>query len=291
MTISYVAGFDISDSNFELQIGSAGETTIIIKYTGSGESDTYYLDDYDANASSLYCHVDIHSMETRDGETPLSSTWADASLASLLSQALNAGATGEGWAGVFLVSYVYSTCKYIISYSAADIALAVANAETGRILGYNTGVHSGSQSHVSDNTCKYAIAATLGNISRVSDEYEPSGGFSLAISDGGYPIAMSRTTPIVYFDWHQEFESREKTFIRRAASTAPWTYQHLFEHCRTIYPLVVCSQDNPLYSGYYPVVYLRGENAHFKPERDMQDYDGHWHIPFRSFLYGWTPYV
>lgn len=286
MGVAYVAGFDISDSDFYFEIGTSGETTIVIRGSGSGGSHTYYLDDYDANASDYYCHVDIHDMETHNGDTPLSSTWADDSLASLIQQALNAGISGEGWAGSFTVTFSVTTCKYTITYSEANTSLVMGNAETCLILGYSAGVHSGSASHTSDNTCKYAVLSSLDNISNVSDEYEAQEVGSLAISDGGTPFGMARSVPIISLDWKQPYNTHEITHTRKAVSTTLWTFQDLFEHCRTVYPLVACTED--LYTSYYPVCYLREDGANFRPERAIPDYDGYWHIPFRTFFYGWV---
>ena len=64
----------------------------------------------------------------------------------------------------------------------------------------------------------------------------------------------------------------------------PWTWEHLFEHCRTVYPIKVVDSDN-----YDDVeVFLRPEGAVFNPEAQTPDYDAQWHIPLQTVLAGRT---
>lgn len=289
MSILYTAGWDMTAVDFELTFISAGQTTFTIKHTGSGESNTYYLTDYDSNSADLYSHLEFRWMDMNHDrtESPLLSDYADDPLADILEEALNAAASAESWGGTFTVTFSTTTGKYTISHSALSFAIGGAG-EALNVLGYVV-ASSTAASHTSIVVSAYAVLSTLDNVSRVSDEYEQPGVASFAVSDGGQPIGMARSVPIINMDWHQPFETHANTHKRKAlyedGYLMPWTFQHFFEHCRTVYPFVVYTQD--FWTGFYPVFHLREDGAHFMPERAIPDYDGYWHIPFRAYLYGW----
>lgn len=289
MSVIYATGFDITDipyttTEFQLTLSSSGETTFYVTYSTTG-THYYPLSDQDANGSSLYGHIDIEAAYLRPYSTdrPYSGVYADDGLDDILEDALNAGNTAESWGGAFTVSFSATTGKYTISHSTLDFTM-VFTVNSSRILGFSE-TQSGSDSYTSDRIPYFCIAPQLGHLSTVSDEYDMFAGNSLAISDGGYSVGMSRTVPLSGFDWVQQFEPKERVFTRHSSAEEYWKYQMLWDYCGTVYPIVVCNDE--IRTGYYPVCVLTEKGSQFRPRRDHPDYDGHWHIPFNTYLAGW----
>jgi len=293
MAINYSTVFDISEligSGIIAWFDSTPDGDIYIDLYHTGYPYYYALDDYETNSSYLYHFVDMTAVQDYQGDVPYdTSEYASASFPALLQTTINAATTARGWSNPIIVTWDPVTAKFTFSCASAGFrvlfegtAVAIRN-----LLGFaqnNEGVASASIT--STQPCTYNVVSDINGMSKVSDEYEPSGIASLAISDGGKHFGMSRTKSPIYHDWEQRFEPIEKVFKRNSVDPLPWSYQHLFEQCRTVYPFTVCTEQYR--TGYYPVYFFREDGAHFKPMRDHPDYDGHWHIPFRTSLAGWV---
>lgn len=279
---------NVYGAEFHLTLGSSGKSSFSVYHSTSG-SDRYLLTSEDANQSNIYNHLDLHSMTDHGYGTPLSAIYPDDTFGNLLEDALNTGASDKGWGDTFTVTFSTTTFKYTISCTSTFGATGLT--PSLQLLGFNA-VLSGSDSYTSTYVPVFITSSDHDHMSNVSDEYESNGVGSLAISDGGRPLGIARTKSINFMDWMQQFEPISSTFTRKGTYSKsashlemPWTFQSLFEHCRSVYPFVVYNED--YWSGHYPVFLLRDDGANFKPQRAIPDYDGYWHIPFRTYLYGW----
>jgi hypothetical protein len=294
MSLLYTAGWDFSKwstfSTMDYLVGmylNNESKFIIAGFETIDDPPEYYRSilDYDTNASYKYSHLDIHDAINHNGDQLLLTEWADDGFANILQETLAAAAVAAGANYSPTVSFSPTTGKYTLGYAGGFWLLFDSGSGVKELMGFSGNKNNGLTSYTSDYVSKYCVFASQDHLSKVSDEYEPKNVASQAISDGGYSIGMARTKTLIYMDWTQTFETHEKTMARKAETANPWTFQHLYEHCRTIYPFVVYTPD--YYDGHYPLCLLREDGCQFKPERDHPDYDGHWHIPFKTYLYGW----
>ena len=249
MTTRYLAGFDLSD---------VGAWTLTVDDNGGGSPTEYDEDDL---SSTLAAHIAI------------ASTPAYSSLTSMLNTALSSEPVS--------VSFSTATYRYTITYtgggSGFDLTFSQAAADS---MGFSTLVHTNQTSITSDQVPYYLIETQVDGRSAYSRDFEPDGIASQAISDDGTSIfGLARTASPKFLDWRQQFETLESTF-KAEATTVPWTWEHFFEHARTVHPIQVVD-------GYDDMeCWLRADGATFRPEPQTPDYDSQWHIPFRVVLIG-----
>jgi hypothetical protein len=179
----------------------------------------------------------------------------------------------------FTVTWSSTTYLYTIS-RATNFTLAFSSASDLRLraaLGF-TGNKSGANSYTSDVRPYYIIvpqeAARSASLPFV---YEPDGIVEEAVSDGGTPYGVARMTDELLADWTHTFETKASTYTRYAASSAPWTWQDFFRHCRGQRPFAV--YESALYNAVYK---LRADGASFVPQPAEADYDAWWTIPIRA---------
>lgn len=247
------------------QISSIGTATI--GWTDNSGSYTASI------TTGTFAHVDLQSfMGTANYDD----------FATTLQVAMDASASPR----TFTVSYNTSSMAYTITPNAGTILLtASTNAVMANILGYNS-LPSGSGASTSSQIVPYYVIDTeVDGQSSVSDDYEPDGIAFDGEMDDGSSTGLSRTEAPTYFDWMQMMEPKASVFTRNAASTAPWTYQDLWQHARNVEPIYYApdTAPSPTTAACFK---LRADGASWKPQRVTADYDGQWNIPFRCRLVG-----
>lgn len=285
-TCFYFAGFDVSLLTLgTMTIATAGESNAVVTLNGiTGTAG-------DSSTSSLYSHT--IGLSTIVGDDPDATArfqnWNANSFDTDLQTAMRAAATTASWAtpNGLSASYDSGTGLYTLGYT-TTFSLTFSVAAGRNLLGYS-GTQSGGSSYLSDQTPTYVVAPTLTNgVSEPTSNYEPGNIASRATADDGTGYGISRTTSPLYRDWIQQYETRAKTLRLDVASTHPWSFQHLFEHCRTVYPVIVI---NGGFNDAFPYLagYLREDGVQFKPERATPGNDLQWHIPFKIHVEGHDP--
>lgn len=203
---------------------------------------------------------------------------------SALQTAMNATASARTFTvALSTASFGY---QYTITPDAGTIVITNStNTVAKNVLGFNS-LPTGAAASISSQICPYyVIVPSVAARTSVSDDYEPGDLAYDAEADDGSSYGISRTSAPTYHDWKQCFESKAKTFIRSASTSVPWTYQHMFRHCRNVEPILVTDADGGATSDDM-VVKLRAEGAVWHPERNEADYDGEWHVPFMTRVLG-----
>jgi hypothetical protein len=173
-----------------------------------------------------------------------------------------------------LVSVAYTT-TFSLTWSSA----------TGRALCGFSADQSGASSYTGTVVPTYVIKPTLDAVSLPTPNFEPDNIAAHAVADDGSGFGTERYVSPIYRDWVQQFEVKAKTQRLFAASTHPWTLQHLFEHCRGRWPFLVISgfgsdsSSNEAFS-------LRTEGTSWKPDRASFMDDAQFHVPFKTVVEG-----
>lgn len=248
MTCRYFPGVDLS---------LLDTWSVTVTYPSGGSQTVITEADF---SSPKVCHIDLNATIGTHND-----------LAGLLETELKAIHTG------FSCSFNELALTYSISHSTTNFDISFSTAAQ-RTLGFTAG-STNVASVTSTVRPYYVVDAAHAGRSSYSDRYEPDDVASLAISDSGEVfVGMARTASPAFVDWRQQFETREATFKHVATTAVPWTWQHLFEHTRTVHPLLVKD-------GYDDSVYhLRPDGSSFKPEPQTPDYDDQWHLSFRTVL-------
>ena len=216
--------------------------------------------------------------------------------ATFINHLITAMSASGALAGTYsLTSFNGLTGKYTIAVSGAGTGWRLGAASSdmaGKILGMNE-AGSYSTSKTSDNAAWFWCAAESGGISNVSDDYEAGDIAYDAETDDGAATGIAWSKPPIYYDFAVQMETAAKTLKRSAASTTPFTYQHLWEHVRNVHPFLVVLGGTYSKSGNNPQItsatklgvhQLRAEGASWRPERVSPDYDDLWNVPFRTRL-------
>lgn len=251
MSLYIEAGYDLEDlGGFQVDVvesGPAGSS-----YSISFAAGKHFLRTSAAAASGYYASkvTDFTSLLAR------------------LEAELN-GATGNG---TYTVSFDTSSQRVSIVHDGGggDItAVAFTPATNGGLIGL-TGTVSGGLSHELQRTPDYWISGAIGYWAENTDEYEDDEDVALdLIAFDGTPSGMERDGVPVHLDQVVPLEPRAMVYSRHAAASAPWTWQHLFRHCRNTKPLAI---DDGAETTFYR---LRAEGAAFKPRAITRDYEAY----------------
>ena len=295
----YYAGFDLSELTLGTITVNDGSNNAVVNLA-TGVTGT----DQDSVTSTLFFHYMFSDGGTfqvnpenvlGDGTAAnaVLRKWANAAYCDRLENALQAAAVlaGFGDAMNLFVSCARTTGLYTITYS-GNITVTFSS-DAGRLfLGFDDGTHTGAASYTSDYVPQYVLAPTCDGASSpgVGDamNYEPGGLASQAVSDTGRSSGISRSVSPTYRDWVQQFETKTKTFrlsadTTTATATHPWTFQDLFEHCRTTFPFVVVGGFN---ESYDEVFRLTAAGSSFVPERASPGNDSQFHLSFNTLVEG-----
>jgi hypothetical protein len=251
MALYYLAGFDTNDiGTMSVVVGGA---------VGSGTATV---------TAGTYCHRSITNVSA-------TSTYSD--FATEVDDALTSVA------GAWTVTYNATTHAYTIE--AGGTAFTLTWTGTGgtnlrRALGFSGNVGS-TTSATSDVRPYYVMVPAIAGRSEFTDVYEPDEDVvEEATADDDTPFAIAKergaiASQIMWNDWVQSMETKAATLASAAASSAPWTWQHFFQHCRGKEPFLVVDGSSET------VHKLRAQGAAFNAtvrSRVATDYDGLWNL-------------
>lgn len=243
MALYYASGVDTAD---------VGTFAVVVGGVASGTATV---------TAGTYCHISINSVAS--GYT---------ALAAAVQTALQVVSGG------FSCSFSTSTYAYTISHASSFTLTFSGDAGTNlrRALGFSGNVAS-TTSATSDVRPYYLMVPAIAGRTEFSDVYEPDDLAEEAVSDGGDAFIIAKDTTELWCDWVQQMESKAATLSRSAASSAPWTWEHFFKHCRGKEPfLVVDGSASNVYQ-------LRADGAGFNSRvrsRVVSDFDDLWSLRF-----------
>jgi len=153
---------------------------------------------------------------------------------------------------------------------------------------------SGATTYTSNVRPYFLILPAVTGRSNMSDVYEEEGGVSEAVADDGTAYHVAKDGLAIYSDWTQMGETNTAptthtddgtpVFKRSATTEIPWTYQHAWEHSRTLgaAPFLVVDSG----TAESAVHRFRSDGSSLKPTRfGGQDIDL-WNVPFKTRLLG-----
>ena len=199
------------------------------------------------------------------------------------------------WPSGTTVTFDPVTLRYTISRT-ATFTINFTGAQGSffrRALGFRFSSYSGASSYTSDARPWYVIRALLPSGADDTGIYEADGRVwgGETESGGWYGIAPRRIAR--WREWTVRAESRvapsDASWVANPGvagagvyadtTRIPWTWRHLFQHCRAHMPIGNANAGTTALSEVYVI---RPEGAHFKPSRTFDAYDGAWDIPFRA---------
>lgn len=181
----------------------------------------------------------------------------------------------------YKVLWSATTGRYTFSWASHPHTLVWTSASARALFGFSADSTTPATSHVSDVIPTYVLVPRYSLVSDPSPFYEPNGIVSLANADNGESYGLARTESPQYVDFEQRFEPPWLVNRPDAEASAPWTLQHLFEHCRTVFPFAIWgggfSEDDP----NPRVMMLRPDGARFRTVRASVANGLQLHVPFR----------
>ena len=259
MTLFFEAGWEWGTGVAGISVDEGGGSVVV---------------DVVASGTQTFCHTDI-SANIATGE------YVD--LATALQDALNASGS---LSDTYTVTYNdnVSPPTYTIS-STGTFSYILTGSLLRAAIGFSSETGSTAASHSSDMQCKYLIEGYVGGASNVTDEYEPDGITETAVSEDGTPYSISVSTAATYYDIRVPMEPLANIFTREAdsdttASGTHWVWQDFFAHVRGHHPFTICDDT------YRRTCVLRGDSTHFRPVREVPDWDGAWNVDLKTHQLG-----
>lgn len=246
MTLFYVAGFQVATS-----------TSMTCTIAGSGVT----------VADGLYSHTGFDN-----GVDPLARQFTAFDAAVQAAAPVGTAVAFDLTTGLYTISRAGAFTMTFSSGTDSDVRLAHA-------LGFTPGgSYTGATSYTSDKRPYYLMGATEPARSQALPfVYEADDVVEEAVSDDGEAYGVAKDTHELLSDWTQPMEPKASTFTTAAASSAPWTWQDFFKHCRMTYPFLI----NEGYDGASTGVYqLRADGARFKAMPVVSDWDSLYNIKF-----------
>ena len=285
----YTAAFDAVEANARygfgtLTVATAGETDVVLTLSSITSAD----DDGTAGATTFWVWEDasLHCVDHSPYEQTRYSHFSRKTWAEAIESALQTAATAAGWAAK-IPAVDFSTTTGFYTFSVATVTSAWSwSTANGRALFGFTANSSTASTHTSTVTPLFIINPTLDSVSDPTTSYEPRSIGNRVVGDTGEGFGNARYVSPLYRDWVQQFETKAKSLRLHAASTHPWTFQDLHEHCRGVYPFIV-------YDGGFedattdPIVFaFREEGIPFAPERATPGNDAQFHHAFKCIVDG-----
>lgn len=204
-----------------------------------------------------------------------------------LQKALRDEATAESWTNASSITVTHSTTTgfYTISIAAAayNVALAFSLTVGRQLLSFASLTSASASSHTGTIVPSYAISATLPSVSMDTPNYEPRGIANHVETDLGTGGGTSRSVSPLYRRFRQEYETKEKTRREFAASTHPWTFQHMREWCRGQYAFMIIDGFG---AGTNEVFSFRTDSTSFDSQRHGEGNDAQYWIDFDCVVEG-----
>lgn len=283
----YLPAFDVSKLALgTMTLATSGKPNVVIDLTalaytaGDGSGNSPVLFHYDAAADFGFVSQDKAAVPRR----------RDLALHAfdlVLETAIITGMVAQSWVTPILhtsYSFDITTGHYTISYNIANLSVTWSTTLGRQLCGFAANL-SGAQAYTGTITPYFAIAPTLLATSDNTPNYEPTGIASDCVADDGSGYGISREVAPTYRDWVQQYEIKAKSIRAAAVSTHPYSFQALFEDCRTQYPIIV-------YNGFGDTIReaftLRAEGAQWSAEqfRAGRAIDFAFHIPFKTRVEG-----
>ena len=240
MTLRFDVGFDV-EAFGSLKISNDGGDNAVI-------------------TTGKWCHLDISSL-------------FEAGVYDDIAGQFTARFLSEGIDGFVTYSTITNRYRIHSNGTALDIECGADEADAeharaGQVLGFSTspGVIAIGATATGDVAPFFMIDADMGGASDDSDEYE-GGQSEDAESEDGTSYGTAPTTAPKYRDFTVPFEPRAACYKRDAVASAPWTWQHFYEHTRVVHPFAV-SDDY----GDVTVCKHRAGSDRFKPRRVSRDW-------------------
>lgn len=187
--------------------------------------------------------------------------------------------------GPYTVSYSSTTHLYTISRATTftlDFSGGASDTRLAHALGFTATSHTGANSYSSDVRPYYVMVPTeAARSAQLPFIYEPPDIVEEDTSDDGTPYAVAKNTSELWADWTQPMEAKAACFDNSAASSAPWTWQAMFKHCRGQFPVAV--YESALFNAVHK---LRADGASFKAIPVTSDLDTLYSIKFLTRYIG-----
>jgi hypothetical protein len=281
-----------------LTLRCPGETNIVIDIAA------LFANDATSVASSWFWHFTEATTFTMVGHDRLATTryphFSVHSLSRLITATVQAAQGSLGWpTSNFTLSWLEQTFSgsvalphYRITSSGTSITLQFSTLAGAALFGApaSTAESDGFTSYEFTRVPMYVVFPSIQHVSPTGEldahYYEPEGIASAVVSDSGMVYGNARLTAYVHCDWQQKFEVIEKVMRIRAASTHPYTFQQLFEECRSHTPFCVAHGHGASPAYQYPCFALRGDGNNFRPRSASLANHYQTHLDFRTIAVG-----
>lgn len=299
----YSVGFNLSVVHAATPLG-----TLTVKQSGKPDLVVniweLFANDYDSVASQFFWHSSFFTgLFVTAGNDPARSIryphYALQGLATAMRNKLTALATAAGWAvdtnfgfefREQLGSGVAKPHHFLGTQNGLSVSYQFSTAAGAALFGAaGTSLIGAAVSHEFPNVPQFVVFPTVQTCGATDAEnaavdYEPTGIATFALADDCTGYGNSRLAAPLYRDWVQQYEVREKLYRLHATAAHPFTFQHLFEHCRDGYPFYVA---HGLFASYaeYEVFMLRDGGNSFKPNPNSGG-SPQIHLPFRTVSIG-----
>lgn len=208
----------------------------------------------------------------------------------LMNQAINRAFTGDPDAATWDVSFSSTTLLYTISGPGSfqiDPSLDADGERFASAIGIDpAGATSVSDDVVGTMRPYYVMRAVYDGVERGNDQYEPNSIAFESEADDGASYGVARTTSPKYYDFSVQFETKETSFKANATAAVPWTWEHMFEHIRTIEPFWMTDS---AYTGDVDTTLslkMRAEGSSQNFRMVAPQLDTLWDIPFKTRVLG-----
>ncbi len=283
----YCAAFDVTASKYSfgtVTFATAGKTNAVV--TISAVTSTAL--DGGAVVPRFWHMADLSAITITSEDTAAAARlgrYSSVSFGIALQTAARAAMTAQSWVtpSDFAISFSATTGLY--SWQYGTTFSATWSTTLGRQLCGFSATQSGTLFYQGTVVPYFAIVPTQLAVSDPTPNYEPGGIANHQVTDTGQGAGVERYVSPLCRDWLQQFEIQAKTIRGTEASTHPFTFQHLVEHCRGRYPIMVTSGGFSSNTAR-EVFSLRTEGTSWHPQEASPNSHVHWHIPFRTMVEG-----
>jgi hypothetical protein len=285
MTMAYFSSFDVSQIGAStLTLSTSGKSDIVLDIASMKSPVSLGETEFD----TVFNHVVSKDWVSfgPNSDYPLSTI--SYSFMFAVQFRLRALATAASWTSPSSIALSINTTTWHLSiaYPTLLTAITFGNTETRRLFGFTGNFSGSSASRTGTEVPKYIIVPEVDGASSATHVYEQDDVSSSAYSGGGRGYAISRGSNPRMRDWTQQYETKAKTFRKfAAAAPAEFTYQQMFEQCRSGYPFGV-------YGGFgeeqYQAYALRGGGDSFVARPATPGNADQFHIPFKAYALGWV---
>ena len=296
MTTMYTAAFDIAEASqlygfgtLTMDNGAAAGTAVVL--TLGSITSTSVAGDAGATRFWVWDEGDFTVRGSDRYAADKYQHYSAATWAKAVDTELKAAALAAGWNVANIPYCTFSTTNGVYAFgtgggSASDISLAWSTDNGRALFGFADDVAIGETPHTGTLTPLFVIRPTIAGVTDPTVLFEPGGIASRAACDDGRGFGLDRYTSPLHRDWVQQHETLAKTIRLEAATSHPFTFQALHEHCRGKLPFLVGDCDwgedetEPLVFSFRP------DGMAWRPEPATPRTVASWHIPFRCVQEG-----